>query len=294
MLKPVILFFLLIHSLIGLSQYQPFVENKKWGIKAGEKIIVSPVYDTVFNFDQNAKVCMACFKSKSTNTNKFIKVTNTNYFCNYLNTESKRLIIKTSERDTCSVFQLTKNSIKHYTENENIFKVKFKNTMYLINKEFKQLSFKPYFDIDLCDDPGFYVAQGLNDADVPMFGLITVKEEVIIPFNYSGIKINPADSLVMVCGTGYGAGSEDYVFDYRGKKLQSYRHHIDLATKEYIVFKVFEPQEQYVSLCIATKEEKKIQADEIKYYVGNTIRLKLGTGWWLYNLESGEKSELKN
>lgn len=294
MLKSSLLLTLLLFFNSLSAQYQAFSENKKWGIKDSAKIVIAPVYDTIFNFDKTNSVCLACFKSKNTNTNQFIKVTNTNYFCNYLNPESKRLIIKTSPKDTCSVFQLAKSTVKHYNENDTLFKVKVKKYMYLVNKNFKQLSFKPYYDIELCDDPGFYVAQGLNEVDVPMYGLVTNKEEPIIPFDYSGIKLNPADSLVMVCGTGYGAGTEDYVFNYKGKKLMSYHHHIDMATKDYIVFKAFEPKERFFSYCIETKEEKEIVADEIKYYNGNVIRLRIKTTWWLYNLKTQEKTELKN
>jgi hypothetical protein len=294
MLKSLTLFSLFFFSHTLSSQYLTFTENKKWGIKDSAKVVIAPVFDTIFNFDKNARVCLACFKSKNTNTNQYIKVTNTVYSCNYLNTESKRLIIKTSSKDTCSVFQLTKSSVKHYNENDTLFKVKVKKHMYLISKSFKQLSFKPYYDIELCDDPGFYVAQGLNEVDVPMYGLITNKEETIISFEYSGIKLNPIDSLVMVCGTGYGAGTEDYVFDYKGKKLRSFRHHIDLATKEYIVFKAFEPKEHFFSYCIATKEEKELIADEIKFYNRSSILLRLKTTWWVYNLKTQEKTELKN
>lgn len=294
MLKSSILLPFLFYCTALFSQYHPFVENKKWGIKDSVNVIIAPVYDTIFNFDKTNQVCLACFKNKSTNTNQFIKVTNTQYFCNYLNPESKRLIIKTSSKDTCSVFQLSKTTVKHYNENDTLFKVKVKQYMYLVSKSFKQLSFKPYYDIELCDDPGFYVVQGLNDADVPMYGLVNSKEELLIPFEYSGIKLNPADSLVMVCGTGYGAGTEDYVFDYKGKKRMSYHHHIDLATNEYIVFKAYEPKERYFSYCIETKEEKEIIADEVRYYSGNSIRLRLKTTWWVYNLKTQEKTELKN
>lgn len=294
MLKPLLLLSLSLFFSSLSAQYRVFSENKKWGIKDSSKIVIAAVYDTIFNFDKSNKVCLACFKSKSTNTNQFIKVTNTNYFCNYLNPDSKRLVIKTSARDTCSVFQLGKSTLKHYNENDTLFKVKVKQYTYLIDKTFKQLSFKPYYDIEWCDDPGFYVVQGLNDADVPMYGLVNKKEELLIPFEYSGIRLNPIDSLVMVCGTGYGAGTEDYVFDYKGKKQISYHHHIDLATKEYIIFKSFEPKERYYSYCIETKEEKEIMADEVKYYNGNLIRLRLKTTWWIYNLKTQEKTELKN
>src|SRR5688572_29402207 len=110
MLKPLTLILVLFACLEAMCQHEPFIENQKWGIKNGDKIVIAPVYDTVFNFDKNSKVCMACFKSKNTNANKFIKVTSTTYSCNYLNTESQRLVIKTSSKDTCSVFQLGKSS----------------------------------------------------------------------------------------------------------------------------------------------------------------------------------------
>ncbi len=294
MLKSCLYLFVLLLSQSLCAQYQTFFESKKWGIKDSSKIVIAPVYDTIFNFDKTNKVCLACFKSKSTNSNQFIKVTNTNYFCNYLNPASKHLTIKTTSKDTCSVFQLNKSSVKNYLNNDTLFKVKVKNYMYLVNKNFTQVNFKPYYDIDLSEDPGFYVVQGLNDADVPMYGLVNNKEELLIPFQYSGIKLNPVDSLVMVCGTGYGAGTEDYVFDYNGKKKMSYHHHIDLATKDYIVFKSFEPKEHFFSYCIETKEEKALAVDEVKYYSGNLIRVRIKTAWWIYNLKTGDKTELKN
>lgn len=294
MLRFLTFWFLLFSWYPLLCQQQLYSENNKWGIKEGEKILIAPVYDTVFHFDKNNKVCMACFKSKSINTNKFIKVTSTLYSCNYLNSASQRLIIKTSTKDTCSVFQLGKNSVQQYTEDDSVFKVKVKNRMYLVHKSFKQLTFKNYTEINLCDEPGFYVAQGLNEVDVPMYGLITTREEMIIPFQYSGIKVNPSDSLIMVCGTGYGAGTEDYVFDYKGKRLQTYKHHVDLATKEFIVFKVFEPREQFLCYHIETKEEKPLEAEEIRFYKENSVRMRTGSTWWIYNLKTGEKTELKN
>jgi len=209
--------------------------------------------------------------------------------CNYLNPESKRLIIKTAAKDTCSVFVLEKNTVPNYNYNDTLFKVKAKNHMYLVNKNFKQLSYKPYVDIDVCDEPGFYVAQDLNDVDVPMYGLVNVKEKLIIPFNYSGIKVNPSDSLVMVCGTGYGAGAEDYVFNYDGKKINSHRHHIDLATKNYIVLKLFEPVEKYMCYSIETKEEYELVADEVNYFEGDEIRIRIKSEWYIYNLKTKEK-----
>lgn len=294
MLKTVFFLALFFSSLVAICQPVRFSENQKWGIQEGGKTLVAPVFDTIFDFDKNRRVCLACFKVKSTSANKFIKVTNTNLICNYLNANSERLVIKTSPRDTCSVFQLGKQTVLHYNDNDSVFRVKVKNKMYLVGKSFQQLSFKPYTHIEWCDDPGFYIVQGLNEVDVPMYGLVTRQEELIIPFHYSGIKLNPSDSLVMVCGTGYGAGTEDYVFDYTGKKLQTFKHHVELATKEYIVFKIFEPQERFVTYHIETKEEEALNADEIKFFKANTIRIRMGTNWWLYNLKTKQKTEFNN
>lgn len=270
----------------AIGQSQTFKENQKWGIAKNDSVIIPAIYDTVFNFDQSGKVCLACFKSKTTNNSKIIKVTTTVFHCNYLSPLSKRLILKTRIKDTCSVFVLEKNTFANYTTNDTLFKVKAKNHMYLVSKNFKQLSYKPYVDIDLCDEPGFYVAQDLNEVDVPMHGLINSKEDIIIPFKYSGVKVNPDDSLVMVCGTGYGAGAEDYVFDYSGKKINSNRHHIDLATKNYIVLKLFDPIEKFIIYCNESKEETELLADETKYYSGDKILIRIKTEWYIYDLKT--------
>lgn len=289
---PAILLCFFIGSLLR-AQAVPFSEQKKWGIREDSRILISAHYDTLFTFDKQKRVCMACFKSESTQSGKFIKVTNLQYTCNYLDTAAKRLVIRVSGRDTTSVFQLLKQSVKDYTSNDSVFKVSYRNKKYLVRKDFKQLTFKPWMDIDLSDDPGFYVAQDLNEVDVPMYGLLNRREEQIIPFQYAGLRLNPSDSLVMVCGSGYGAGAEDYVFDYSGKKKFTFRHHIELATKDYIIFKIFEPKEHFIIYELANKQENGLEADEVLYYKGKEIRMRLRNEWWLYNLENGEKRAWK-
>ncbi len=191
------------------------------------------------------------------------------------------------------MFQLGKNTAKWYTENDTLFKVNIKNNKYLVHKNFRQISFKPYYDIDLCDDPNFFVTQKMSEADVPLSGLVNSKEEPVIPNEYSGVKLNPSDSLIMLCGAGVRLNSEDHVFDYSGKKIQSYHHHIDLATKHFIVFKVFEPKEHFIIYNIETKEEKELIADEIKYHEHDNALIRIKNIWWVLNLKTGEKTELK-
>ena len=293
-IKNHIFLFILLHASVATySQTFPFKENNKWGIKEHDLVIVPAIYDTVLNFDKNKLVCLGCFKTKNVSTNKFIKVSSTNYYCNYLNTTSTRLVIKTSKKDTCSVFLLGKSTFKQYTENDTVFKVSVKNKKYLVRKNFKQLTFGNYHDIDLCDDPNFYVTQVLNEADVPLFGLTNTKGETIIAHEYSGIKLNPFDSLIMVCGASTRNNSEDYVFDYTGKKISSHRHHIDLATKKHILFKVFEPKEHYLEHNTETKEEKELVADEVKFYKTEEILIRIKNTWYLYNLATKEKTEFK-
>lgn len=281
-----------LHGLLS-AQALPFKELNKWGIKDREKILVPARYDTVFTFDKNKQVCLVCFKKESTQSGKFIKVTNVNFSCNYLDSNGRRLVIRNAKQDTSSIFQLLKQTVKDYNNNDSVFKVSARNKKFLVKKNFKQLTFTPYLDIDLSDDPGFYVAQDLNEVDVPMYGLIDNREKLIIPFQYSGIRLNPSDSLVMVCGSGYGAGAEDFVFDYTGKKRQTFRHHVELATKEHIVFKIFEPKEHYIIFHIPTKNETGLEAEEVKYYHGNSIRIRLKNQWWVYNLDTGDKIEWK-
>jgi hypothetical protein len=288
-----ILFVLIpVTNLVG--QTTPFQENSKWGIKENHKTIVDPIYDTIFNFDSTGKVCLACYRTKTASASKFIKMMVTTYYCNYLNRKQKRLSIKTETNDTCTVFSYGKKAVKQYLNNSPYFVVSVKNKKYLLEKrDFKQLTFKGYHDINISPDPEFYITQSINPADVIVTGLINTREEEIIPYNYSTIKINPKDSVIIACSASVRNNAEDDIFNYKGKKTMGSRRHIDMATKNFLIHKIYEPREYYILYNVTTKAEKELDADEVHFAEHDNILVKIKDDWYTYDMNSNEKKLVK-
>ena len=198
------------------GQTLPFKDNLKWGIKENNKILIKPVYDTIFNYDNSGRICFACYKTKGVSANKFIKTFTTVYTCNYLNKNGEKLKIKTADADTCTVFSLGKNTVNQFNDNPNYFVLSSKNKKYLVNKDFTQTIFKGYFEIYFSSEPNFIITEIKNEGGIIHTGVINLKEEIIVPYNYSNIKINSKDSLIVGCSAGLGGSGEDDIFDYKG------------------------------------------------------------------------------
>jgi hypothetical protein len=271
------------------AQASTFRENGKWGIKDAQQVIVAPVYDTIHGIDSTNTICLACYKTKAASANKFIKVMVTTYSCNYLNRQGEKLYVKTTNNDTCSVFSLAKNSVKQFQGSSPFFVASVKGKKFLLTKDFVQHTFKEYNEIYLSQDPSFYITQVMNEAEVLMTGLINTKEELIVPYQYSEIKVNPIDSLIIACGAGVGSGNNDDVFTFDGKKKETSTRHIHQATKNFLIHKIFEPKEQFLIWNIKTREEKALLADEVLPYQGDEVLVKIKNDWYVYDLNSHQK-----
>jgi hypothetical protein len=276
-----------------VSQTTLFKEGPKWGVKENEKTVITPQYDTVFNFDATGKVCIACYKSMSASSNKFIKTLSKTYACNYLDKNSNRLLIKTDLNDTCSVFILNKNTLKQFNENKAFFVVSLKNKKYLVDRNFNQRTFKGYLDIGFSAEPTYLITKITPDGNSIYSGLINLGEELIVPFEYTDIKLNTQDSLIVACSAGIRANTEDDVFNYSGKKLGTYNRHVELATKNFVIHKLFEPTERYMIYNVSTKDEKELYAEEAELYRQNELLVRIKSAWFIYNMANGEKTPYK-
>jgi hypothetical protein len=276
-----------------VSQTTVFKEGLKWGIKENEKIIINPQYDTVFNFDASGKTCIACYKNMSASSNKFIKTLSKTYTCNYLNKNLTHLSVKTDLNDTCSTFILGKHTIKQFTENETFFVVSVKNKKYLVDRNFNQYTFKGYHEIVFCTEPTYLITKITPDGNSIYSGLINLKEELIVPHQYTDITLNTKDSLIVACSAGLKATTEDDVFDYSGKKIGTYNRHVELATKNFVIHKLFEPTERYMIYNVTTKDEKEFYATEAELFSQNELLIRIKSSWFLYNMANGEKTPYK-
>jgi hypothetical protein len=270
------------------SQTQVFKEGTKYGIKEKDRVIIQPVHDTLFNFDSTGRVCLACAKIRGAHPNKFIRTPVFSYSCSYISRNGERLVIQ-NDGDTSSIFNLHKTTVAHYLSNAQVMTVEVKNSKHLVDKDFKQLTMKGYDDIHFSADPQFLVAGKKNENGNMMYGLVNRKEEEVLPYRYSHIKINPADSLIIGCTAGQGANSEDDIYDFNGKKVASYHRHVELATKDWIIHKIFIPKEYLLVVNLKTKEEKVEYAEEAQYYKGNEVLMMNEGHWFLYDVITHKK-----
>lgn len=273
------------------SQTTIFREKGKWGIKENGKVLIGANYDTIFNFDDEEKVCLACFKTKKAPQNKFIKTSSYTYNCRYLTKANKKLQARVLGNDTCTVFGFNKHTVEEYQENPNAFTVMVANKKYLINKTFEQLTFKPYHQVKQSLDPAFYYIEVIEQNEVVYAGLIDKNEKEVIPHQFSMVKINPIDSLIYGCRAGLVENYYDDVFDYQGKKIDNYHRHIELPTKNYIVHKIFEPKEAYVVYNIKTKQDLPLKADEVHFYEQDQLLIRIKNDWYVYDLKTNTKKE---
>lgn len=284
----------IILNLLLLLQFKPCSaqavrENGKWGYRLREKLVVPAAYDTVFGFDTTGKVCLACIRSKSSNNSKFIKVTSTSYACHYYDGAGKKLVVRNQLNDTFSVFSYNKSTLKNYQGPSRYFTVAVKNKKYLLLKDGRQLTFNDYHDVRPTSSSEFYVAQVVNDMDVVVTGLVNHLEQTVIPFQYSDIVVNMRDSLIICCSAGINANAGDDVYNFEGKKFQNSQKHIDLATKNFLVHKIFEPKEHFLIYNISKKQETPLQADEVAYLSTDELLIKIKNDWFVYDMQTNLK-----
>lgn len=264
-------------------------ENNKWGFLKENTYLIPPNYDTIFGFDSTNTICLACCRIKTGSVNKFINVRVTSYNCHYYNQSGQSLIIRNQLNDTFSVFSLAKNSIRQYKNTSPFFTATVKGKKYLLTKDFKQQTFNDYAEIRAAEEPGFFVSQLFNEADRLVTGVVNAQEEPIVPFGYTDIRFNTVDSLIIACAANTLPNALDEVFNYKGQRLQQSRRHLEMATKDYLIQKVYEPKECYILVKIENNTETSLVAEEMQYYKGNEVLIRLKNDWYIYDLQTNQK-----
>jgi len=112
-----------------------------------------------------------------------------------------------------------------------------------------------------------------------------------VPAEYSMVHINPVDSLITGCRSGLAPGSDDDVLDYSGKIISTHKQHVEIPTKNFVVYKVFEPRLHYVVHNMETKEEYNLKADEIYFYEPDQLLIKYHDRWYVHDLKTNTRKE---
>jgi len=264
----------LFSSLLAFPQFEYKKKGDKWLCLKNSIEIIPPIYDTILPFDETKNICMACVKSQKSATNKFIKTNNMVLMCKYLNDKNEMLIL-TLNGDTTSFFNYSKISNDAYRKYPTYFSVLKNEKKYLVNKDFKQVTQKGYDDIYPSGFSGFYVFRNRTVGMAYLEGILNQNEEIIIPAEFTEVTANPFDSLFIACTAQLKLMGEDYVFNVNGKKLHASYKHIDNATKNFLIHKIFEPKEHYVIYSMGTKKDKIIYADQITYLGNDEVNIKI-------------------
>lgn len=268
------IFIFVLLSTYHFAQITAFKQNNKWGFTKNGAEFIAPIYDTVLPFDSVKHICMACVKTMKPNNNKFIKMNNSAIVCKYLNEKNESLVIKIKE-DTCGYFNFNKNAAANYTRFKDYTVVSAKEKKYVVDNNFKQITFTSYDEIIPTSIKDHFIVENKTIGASYLNGVINTNEKLVIPMEYTHIKSNPFDTLFIACTAQIKIMGYDDVFDMKGKKVHSYNRHIDNASKNFIIHRVFEPTEYYVILDLKTKKEKTIYAEDITYLGNDMVNIKI-------------------
>ena len=62
-----------------------------------------------------------------------------------------------------------------------------------------------------------------------------------------------------------------------------------MATKDYLIQKVYEPKECYILVNIENNTETSLVAEEMQYYKVNEVLIRLKNDWYIYDLQTNQK-----
>lgn len=256
------------------AQLSLFKKNNKWGFTKDGADLIPAVYDTILPFDSTKKICMACVRSQKPNQNKFIKMNNVVFVCKYLNDKNENLVLKI-KNDTVNYFTYHKKAFDYYNQYKDYVVVSARDKKYVVDRQFKQITFAGYDEIIPCSIKGHFIVENKTSSVSYLNGVIDVNEKQVVPMEYTHIKSNPFDTLFIGCTAQIKITGNDDVLDIHGKKVQTFNRHIDNASKNFIIHRVFEPHEYYIILDLKTKKEKIVHAEDITYLGNDSVNIKI-------------------
>lgn len=194
--------------------------------------------------------------------------------CKYLNDRNENLVIKV-KNDTVNYFTYHKKAFDLYNQNKEYLVVSAREKKFIVDRQFKQITYTGYDDIIPSSVKGHFIVENKTSSTTYLNGVIDVNEKQIVPMEYTHIKSNPFDTLFICCTAQIKLTGSDDVLDINGKKVHTYNRHIDNASKNFIIHRVFEPHEYYIILDLKTKKEKIINAEDITYLGNDNVNIKI-------------------
>lgn len=279
------------HVSVGQNETRPktFFKGNKMGCTLNGNEIIPPLYDTIFDFDKTNTICMACNEMKKGNS-KFIKIQVKAFECKYLNKSNQALFIKHTDKDSTDLFTIHKNTIKQYQSGANHFVASVGSKKYLVSKSFQLVTPAPFNEIYFTQCQNLFITETKTQNSAILLGLINTENKLIVPSEYSKIKVNDRDSLIIACSSQSKINGEDDVYNYQGKKVHSFKRHIENATKKYIIYHIFEPNEYFIILDRKSNEEKPVNGQNMVYLKDDLFALKTDGDWFYFDVVKNTKT----
>ncbi|MBK7818044.1 MAG: hypothetical protein IPJ60_11245 [Sphingobacteriaceae bacterium] len=267
------IFIFIFLSAASFAQLSTFKKNNKFGFAKDGVELSPPIYDTILPFDSTKKICMACVKTQKP-ANKFIKTNNMIMVCKYVNDKNESLVLKV-KNDTVNYFALHKKAFDYYTQYKDYVVVSARDKKYVVDKQLKQITFAGYDEIIPSSIKHHFIVENKTLGASYFNGVIDKDEKQVVPMEYTHIKSNPFDTLFICCTAQIKLNGSDDVLDITGKKVQTFNRHIDNASKNFVIHRVFEPYEYYIIHDLHTKKEKIINAEDITYLGNDNVNIKI-------------------
>lgn len=194
--------------------------------------------------------------------------------CKYLNEKNENLVIKV-KNDTVNYFTFHKKAFDYYNRYKDYLVVSTKDKKYVVDKQFKQVTFTGYDEIIPSSVKGHFIVEVKTTSTSYLNGVIDANEKQVVPLEYTHIKSNPFDTLFICCSAQIKLTGSDDVVDINGKKVHTFNRHIDNASKNFIIHRIFEPYEYYIIFDLKTKKEKIINAEDITYLGNDNVNIKI-------------------
>lgn len=154
--------------------------------------------------------------------------------------------------------------LKYIGTNPFIY-ILFQDKMYLFTKEGKQLTIG-YDHIYLQEKLKGYVLENTIEKSGKQYllkGLYNYDSNNSIPNKYKNIELNLTDSIYFCCSAVFDNLKNDDVYNYKGKLIAYSPEHIEFASKNCLITKIYQPKTYFL---VDDKKQNKnysIDGDEL-------------------------------
>ncbi|MBI3518877.1 MAG: hypothetical protein HY062_05920 [Bacteroidetes bacterium] len=281
---------------VEAQQLSLFKENRKWGYRVGQAVIITPEYDTAFSFDKTNRIALVANKSQ------FDKVVNPltgeeesafDYF--YIDRHNTKLrLLAEHFPDSMFTFPDQQELRFDYQDSSNYFKILFQDKLFLFSKDGKQLS-SGYDNIAETKVKGYFITENFSKMEKKMLrikGLIDSTGLVIAKCKYAEVSINNEDSIAYCCSALVNTFLNDDVYNNKGKLIYSNKKHIVFSSKNIHVLKVYEPNDYFLIENALTHDSYEVDGSGFFYLKSNKALVVQKDTWYILDMLSRKKQKI--